>query len=178
MLRLPLLDEVVLRLPLRPEWLLWLLPLRAGRLPRLLDVDLTSSMSGAVRTDSGACPRVMDRLPVKLPAYMSETSSWSWRRTDSGGIFPGRDVMLSMIERVEVRVLEVVGNAPCVNKLFRAEDLEVARNKGTTKVLPGAAVELAELARSWFVRHRRDKRPTVLCCGFFAIDERFGRGPA
>jgi hypothetical protein len=93
-------------------------------------------------------------------------------------MFPGRDVVLSMTDCVDVRDLEVVGNGPCANKLFRAEDPEVARNKGTTNVLPGAVVELAELARSWFRRHRRDRRPPVLCCGFCAVDKRFGRKPA
>lgn len=147
MLRLAPLEEFVLGLPLRADErpLRITAPLRTEHVPRLLDVDRTSSVFRARGPES----RAAGVWPSgSLAVYMSEPSSTSGRRVEEGGRSLARGILLSIRACLELRDLEVGGKVPWPNKLFRVDGLDVERNKGTTKVLPGVVVivELEELA--------------------------------
>ena len=69
----------------------------------------------------------------------------------------------SITDRVELMDLELTGSAPRAKRLFRADDLDVDKNKGTTKVFAGKRGEPAEFVGVAFDLHRREMLLTALC---------------
>lgn len=93
---------------------------------------------------------------------MSETSSSSRCGIDSGGTVSSLPCTCSLLECTEGREVGLLGRAPLANDLSRADDLDVARNNGTTNVFPGVLLELAELFVSRDGFHKRETLSVML----------------
>lgn len=105
---------------------------------------------------------MVDRAP-KLPAYMSEISSCSSRGTARGRTLVGSGTASSITERVEVLDRVSMGKAPRAKRLLRAEERDVDKKRGTTKVLPAGFGDGAELFDLWFDLQSREMPLTALC---------------